>query len=327
MAARRRLPYHSPHERHHHPTLDPGQRPSPAGNPLHRPRLPRRHHPPRPPRPVENPDQHPALDQDRRLPRGLRLLPPIRRLRSRRPRRQTHGCRRRPRRSPRRQTRRRHPLLHGRRLALPQRPRSGRRLHHGGRRPRPGPGKLRHPGHAHRPASRAAERRRPGLLQPQSGHLARILRRHNHHPNLPGPAGHAGPHPRGRNQRVLRRHRRHGRAGIRPRRPHRRARQPAQTPRKRPHQRARPRRRHPARPHPPDRRHRFRPHRGRRPNHHAHRLRPPLRRPRSHDRRSPGPLLPGRRQLDLLRPPPAHHPQSRRRPGPHAPRPAWPATA
>ena len=36
----------------------------------------------------------------------------------------------------------------------------------------------------------AAGGRRSGLLQPQSGHLARVLRQRDHHAHLPGPAGH-----------------------------------------------------------------------------------------------------------------------------------------
>ncbi len=51
---------------------------------------------------------------------------------------------------------------------------------------------------------------RTGLLQPQPGHLARILRRYHYHPYLPGSAGDAGPCAQCRDEGVQWRHRRHG---------------------------------------------------------------------------------------------------------------------
>ncbi len=41
--------------------------------------------------------------------------------------------------------------------------------------------------------ARAAQGRRPRLLQPQPRHLAGLLRRDHHHPHLPGPPRHARP--------------------------------------------------------------------------------------------------------------------------------------
>jgi biotin synthase len=38
--------------------------------------------------------------------------------------------------------------------------------------------------------------RRPRLLQPQSGHRARVLRQRDLHPRISGPSGHAGPRAR-----------------------------------------------------------------------------------------------------------------------------------
>ena len=52
---------------------------------------------------------------------------------------------------------------------------------------------------------------RPRLLQPQPRHLAGVLRRDHHHAHLPGSPRHARRGARRRHQRLLRRHRRHGR--------------------------------------------------------------------------------------------------------------------
>ena len=51
---------------------------------------------------------------------------------------------------------------------------------------------------------------RPRLLQPQSRHLAGVLRRDHHHAHLSGPARYARSCARRRHQCLLRRHRRHG---------------------------------------------------------------------------------------------------------------------
>ncbi len=70
---------------------------------------------------------HPAVDQDRRLPRGLRLLPAGRALRHRREGGKADGGGGRGRPRPGRQGRRRQPLLHGRGLAQPEGSRRGQR--------------------------------------------------------------------------------------------------------------------------------------------------------------------------------------------------------
>ena len=88
---------------------------------------------------------------------------------------------------------------------------------------------------------------RPRLLQPQPRHLAGILRRHHHHAHLSGPARHAGACARGRHQCLLRRHRRHGRGAGGPRRHDRDAGEPAGASRKRADQHAGAGRRHAAR--------------------------------------------------------------------------------
>ena len=75
--------------------------------------------------------------------------------------------------------------------------------------------------------ARAAEGLGPRLLQPQPRHLAGVLRRDHHHAHLPGSARHARRGARRRHQRLLRRHRRHGRGRGGPRRHDRRAGEPA----------------------------------------------------------------------------------------------------
>ena len=67
-------------------------------------------------------------------------------------------------------------------------------------------------------AGEAAEAVRPRLLQPQSRHLAGILRRDHHDPHLSGAARHARSCARRRHPCLLRRHRRHGRGCRRSRR-------------------------------------------------------------------------------------------------------------
>ena len=75
---------------------------------------------------------------------------------------------------------RRHALLHGRGLALAQGPRSRCGVQHGRGREGARHGNLRHARHADGRAGRAPERGGPRLLQPQSRHLAGILRRDHH---------------------------------------------------------------------------------------------------------------------------------------------------
>ena len=95
-------------------------------------------------------------------------------------------------------------------------------------------------------AGAAAEGIRPRLLQPQSRHLAGILRRDHHHAHLSGPARHAVACARRRHPCLLRRHRRHGRERRRPRRHDRDAGEPAGASRKRADQHAGAGRRHAA---------------------------------------------------------------------------------
>ena len=104
-----------------------------------------------------------AVDQDRRLPRGLRLLSAERELRYRRARRKADGARRGARRSARREGRRRQPLLHGRGVARTEGSRSRCGLRHGRRRQGARARDLRHARHAHRRPGAAAERRRASI--------------------------------------------------------------------------------------------------------------------------------------------------------------------
>ena len=132
-----------------------------------------------------------AVDQDRRLPGGLRLLPAERALRHRRQGREADEPRRRAGRGARRQGRRRQPLLHGRGLARAEGPRPRERLRHGRGREGARARDLRHARHADAGAGAAAEGARPRLLQPQPRHLAGVLRRDHHHAHLSGPPRHA----------------------------------------------------------------------------------------------------------------------------------------
>ena len=134
---------------------------------------------------------HPAVDQDRRMLRGLRLLPAIGLPFNRcgEPQDAGTGCG--TGRGARRQTERGEPFLHGRRMARTQRPGYGKRGGNGQGGARPGHGDLRHAGHAERQTDRTIARCRSGLLQPQPGYLAGILRRHHQHARLPGPPRHA----------------------------------------------------------------------------------------------------------------------------------------
>ncbi len=106
---------------------------------------------------------------------------------------------------------RRHPLLHGRRLARAQGARHGKGRGHGARGQGARPGNLRHARHAEGRPGAAPEGRRARLLQPQPRYRARVLRQHHLDPRVPGPPGYAGSRARSRPQGLLRRHRRHGR--------------------------------------------------------------------------------------------------------------------
>ena len=59
--------------------------------------------------------------------------------------------------------------------------------------------------------SARAQGRGPRFLQSQPGHLVPLLPRNHQHPHLPRPAGHVAGRARRRHERLLRRHRRHGR--------------------------------------------------------------------------------------------------------------------
>ena len=129
-------------------------------------------------------DEHAAVDQDRRLPRGLRLLPAERALRHR-PRTRAPARRRGSARARHRGARRRRdPLLHGRRLALAEGARHRDRRGDDPRGARARPRVLRDARHADAGAGAAAEVRGPRLLQPQHRHLARVLRRRSSRPAI-----------------------------------------------------------------------------------------------------------------------------------------------
>ena len=114
------------------------------------------------------------------------------------------------------------PILHGSGVAFAQGARSRPRLRHGRGRAGLGLETCATLGMLTARAGGAAERSRARLLQPQSRHLAGVLRRDHHDPHLPGPPRYPRPRPRRRHSRVLRRHRRHGRGAGRPRRDDRR---------------------------------------------------------------------------------------------------------
>ncbi len=136
------------------------------------------------------------LDQDRRLSRGLRLLSAGQAL--------PHGRRgagpARPRRGPCRRPRGagpgRHALLHGRGVARTEGARSRAGAGDGARSEGARARDLLHARDAEGRPGRRAQGRRARLLQPQSRHRARVLRRSDHDARLPGPARHARPRPR-----------------------------------------------------------------------------------------------------------------------------------
>ena len=125
-----------------------------------------------------------AFDQDRRLPRGLRLLSAERPLRHRRRCREADAARQGARRGARRARCRRQPLLHGRRLALAEGSRSRSGLRHDRGRQGARARDLRDARHAERTAGAEAEDGRPRLLQPQPRHFAGFLRQDHLHPHL-----------------------------------------------------------------------------------------------------------------------------------------------
>ena len=125
-----------------------------------------------------------ALDQDRRLSRGLRLLPAVGALPDRCGRRGSAADRIRRRCRARRQGERRDPLLHGCGVARTEGAGHRSRRGHGAGGERSGAGDLRHAGHAQARAGRDAQGGRARLLQPQSGYRARVLRRDHRHAHL-----------------------------------------------------------------------------------------------------------------------------------------------
>ena len=132
-----------------------------------------------------------ALDQDRRLSGGLRLLPPERALRHRRQGGEADGGGCGPRRGAGGEERRREPLLHGRGLARAEGSRSRQGVRDGRRRQSARARDLRDARHAHRRAGATSQGGRPRLLQPQPRHLAGLLRRDHHHAHLRGSPRHA----------------------------------------------------------------------------------------------------------------------------------------
>ena len=122
-----------------------------------------------------------ALDQDRRLSRGLRLLSAGGALSHRRARRSADVRRRGRRGRALREGAGRNPLLHGRGMARPQAARSRSRDRDGESRARARHGNLRDARHAQAGAGGAAQGRGARLLQPQHRHLARVLRQRHRH--------------------------------------------------------------------------------------------------------------------------------------------------
>ncbi len=121
----------------------------------------------RAPRSQRRPAFDAAVDQDRRLSRGLRLLPAGRALSHRRRQPGAARARRRHRRGGRSQGRGRDAILHGRRVARPEGARSRTGAGDGARGQGAGAGNLRDAGHAQGRPGRAAARCRARLLQPQ----------------------------------------------------------------------------------------------------------------------------------------------------------------
>ena len=170
--------------------------------------------------------------------------------------------------------------------------------------------------------SRPAQGGRPRLLQPQSRYLAGILWKNHHHPHLSGAARHAGARARRGHPCVLRRHRRHGRGarGSGRHDPPRSLRFPSIPKACRSTCWCRSKaRRLPMAPRS------IRSTSCARLRSHALPCRNPWcgsRPAASNERRDAGPVFPGRRQFDFLRPKAAHHAQSRPGSRSPAPRPA-----
>mmetsp|Transcript_2261 Transcript_2261/g.15038 ORF Transcript_2261/g.15038 Transcript_2261/m.15038 type:complete len:289 (-) Transcript_2261:2932-3798(-) len=159
---------------------------------------------------------HPAVHQDRWMPRKLQLLQPKQSLeqRDRDQSDQTHGHRRN---LPSRREGEggwKHEVLHGRRVerAVSSRERTVRKG--AGNReesPSPGNGGVHHPWYAHPRASTATSIGRTHCLQSQPGHLARVLRESDHHKKVQRSTGNAQARTRGRHQHLFWGHHRLGR--------------------------------------------------------------------------------------------------------------------
>ncbi len=106
---------------------------------------------------------------------------------------------------------RRDALLHGRRLERSQAARPRPRARDGQSRARARDGNLRDARDVEGRPGGAAPRRRARLLQPQHRHRARVLWERDRHAHPGRSSGHPQAGARGRNPRVLRRHRRDGR--------------------------------------------------------------------------------------------------------------------
>ena len=161
---------------------------------------------------------HLAVDQDRGMSRGLRLLLAIGARQFGAQGREIDGRRRGAGRGGRGQGAWLAALLHGGGVARAQGPRHGRGVRHGRGREGDGAGDVHDAWHADRRAGARAEGRGARLLQPQHRHLARTLWRHHHDADLPGAARYARGSARGGDGGVLRRDRRDGRDAQRPRR-------------------------------------------------------------------------------------------------------------
>ncbi len=173
--------------------------------------VPRAGNAPRAPRAERGAAVDADLDQDRRLPRRLRLLSAGAALRHGRRRAGIAGARDGTRGRQRGEGAGCDALLHGRRVARAERarPRTGARDGPRGEGARARD--LLHARDVARRAGRGAQGRGPRLLQPQPRHGAGVLRRSDHDARLPGSTRHARARARGGRGGVLRRHRRHGR--------------------------------------------------------------------------------------------------------------------
>ena len=181
-----------------------------------RPGLPGPDGPSGAPRAQPGPGLRAAERQERRLPGGLRVLPAVGALLDRRRSLRADERGRRARRGAAGARAGRHAVLHGGGLARRRRGRGVRPgARHGARRPGPRDGGLLHARHADAAAGGRAGGGGAVGVQPQPGHLARVLRQHHHHARLRRAPRHDRARAPGRHHRLLRRHHRHGRDAAR----------------------------------------------------------------------------------------------------------------